>query len=166
MPATTQDLFNFLEAIKLACQDDYPERFFFPPPDLDETGIPGHDTHFPEHHARRLNIPALIQNRAAHIASEALGGKPCQLTGRFHYPPGGFMGWHTNSNNPGRRVYATHADVGGKSFFRYKGKNGIVTDWDKQGWQIRLFEIKADELFWHCVYSGTNRYSFGFLFKE
>lgn len=84
-------------------------------------------------------------------------------SGHFLYPPGGFMGWHTNSQYPGWRLYINYAEIPGKSFFRYldpeSGK--IVTSWDKQ-WNFRLFKIDPKRPFWHAVYSEMNRYSFGF----
>jgi hypothetical protein len=86
-----------------------------------------------------------------------------QNSGHFMYPPGGYMGWHTNSGSPGWRLYINYAEQPGKSFFRYRdpetGK--IVTCWDKK-WNFRLFRIDQAKLLWHSVYSDTNRYSFGF----
>src|ERR1700677_2583923 len=45
--------------------------------------------------------------------------KMINLSGRFHYIKNGFMGWHTNSNQEGWRLYATFCDEDKKSFFRY-----------------------------------------------
>lgn len=84
-------------------------------------------------------------------------------SGHFLYLPGGFMSWHTNSKSPGWRLYINYVEEPGKSFFRYRdpqtGK--ITTSWDKK-WNFRLFKIDPNRLFWHAVYSETNRYSFGF----
>ena len=85
-------------------------------------------------------------------------------SGRFHYPPKGFMGWHTNSNMLGWRVYASRSDEDDKSFFRYYAKGRVITEPEKKGWNFRAFEVKKGSLYWHCVYSDTNRYSFGFRF--
>lgn len=84
-------------------------------------------------------------------------------TGKFYYPPGGFMGWHTNSNAEGYRVYMTYCKESNKSFFRYLDGE-IKTDWEQAGWNCRLFEVRKDKLYWHCVWSDTDRYSFGFRF--
>lgn len=84
-------------------------------------------------------------------------------TGKFYYPPGGFMGWHTNSNDEGYRIYLTWCKESGKSFFRYFDGE-IKTDWEQSGWNARLFEVRKDKLYWHCVWSDTDRYSFGFRF--
>ncbi len=85
-------------------------------------------------------------------------------SGDFWYPPGGYMGWHTNSQVPGWRLYVTRTDTPDQSFFRYcDPENGeIQTSMDSE-WNSRLFRISADEPFWHAVYSETNRFSFGFM---
>lgn len=85
------------------------------------------------------------------------------LTGHFLYKPQGFMGWHTNAGAPGTRVYITYAVEGDRSFFRYQDPlTKVIHDSvDKQGWNIRTFSIDPSLPFWHCVYSDTDRYSFG-----
>jgi hypothetical protein len=81
------------------------------------------------------------------------------ISGRIWYPINGYMGWHTNGNAPGYRMYASWSEEGGKSFFRYKKDNEILTSYDKKGWNYRLFKVP----FWHCVYSEINRISLGFV---
>jgi hypothetical protein len=103
--------------------------------------------------------------------------KLISISGRFHYPNKykdestgkeymGFMGWHSNSNAVGWRVYATRCDEGNKSFFRYYNYNDnkMYTEWEEKGWNFRAFQVRKDKLYWHCVYSETDRYSFGFRF--
>lgn len=89
------------------------------------------------------------------------------LSGRFHYPKNGFMGWHTNSNALGWRMYATWCEDDKKSYFRYYDmkKKQLITEWEDKGWNFRAFKVEPGKLYWHCVYSDTNRYSFGFRFK-
>jgi hypothetical protein len=93
---------------------------------------------------------------------------PYELTvacsGHLWYPPGGYMGWHTNSGAPGWRMYLSYAEKPGKSFFRYRDPvtHDIVTSWDDR-WNIRLFEIRADIPLWHAVYSETHRFSVGYV---
>lgn len=84
-------------------------------------------------------------------------------TGHFWYPPGGFMGWHTNLRTPGWRLYVSHCDEPGKSFFRYRdpASGKIVTEPDDL-WNVRLFAIDPDQPLWHAVYSDTHRFSFGY----
>lgn len=85
-------------------------------------------------------------------------------SGHLWYPPGAYMGWHTNSRAPGWRLYISFAEVPGKSFFRYRDPetHNIVTSWDEQ-WNVRLFEVRADKPLWHAVYSETNRFSLGYV---
>jgi hypothetical protein len=86
-----------------------------------------------------------------------------ERVGHFWYPPGSYMGWHTNSNSPGWRMYVVYCEEPGKSFFRYRDPDTheIVTSYD-QRWTVRLFRVTTDNLLWHSIYSDTNRYSFGY----
>ena len=86
-----------------------------------------------------------------------------EVSGHFWYPPGGYMGWHTNLRKPGWRFYVNYAEEPGRSFFRYRDPQDgrIVTSTDER-WNFRLFLITPDAPFWHCVYSETNRFSLGY----
>ena len=85
-------------------------------------------------------------------------------SGVFHYPPGGFCGWHTNSNLQQERYYFVWAEEDNKSFFRYEDeKTGeIITKWEKKGWQLNKFKPPS----WHCIGSYTNRISFGYAVDD
>tara|TARA_B100001250_G_scaffold108451_1_gene91497 strand:+ start:179 stop:751 length:573 start_codon:yes stop_codon:yes gene_type:complete len=83
-------------------------------------------------------------------------------SGSLYYPKGGFMGWHTNSNQPCTRIYVTYASESNKSFFRYCENGEEVTDYDDKGITVREFTIPEDGYFWHCVGSDCDRISFGF----
>jgi hypothetical protein len=87
-------------------------------------------------------------------------------SGRNWYPPGGYMGWHTNSNVACFRFYCNHAETGDASFFRYRNPvdGEIITSWDRAGWNFRCFRTDLQPL-WHCVYSATNRVSFGYSLR-
>jgi hypothetical protein len=99
------------------------------------------------------------------LMGKVLGNRVTQfgLSGRTWYPENGYMGWHTNSNNKGFRLYCSFAREPGKSFFRFRHPitKEIVTSWDKDGWNFRIFRI-GDELLWHSVYSETDRFSIGY----
>jgi hypothetical protein len=84
-------------------------------------------------------------------------------SGHFWYPPGGYMGWHTNLKNPGWRLYSSYCDEPGNSFFRYRNPDtgAIVTSMDRR-WHFRLFRITSEKPLWHAVYSQTNRFSVGY----
>jgi len=85
-------------------------------------------------------------------------------SGHFWYPPGAYMGWHTNSGAPGWRGYINYAEEAGKSFFRYRDPSTgeIVTLMDRE-WNIRIFRIDNEIPLWHAVYSETNRFSIGYM---
>ena len=87
------------------------------------------------------------------------------LSGNFLYPKNGYMGWHTNADTPYLRCYITYSE-NGDSYFKYRDPNTkeIIIDTDNIGWTMRYFVIsnKIEELFWHCVYSNTNRISIGY----
>ena len=87
-------------------------------------------------------------------------------TGHFWYPPGGYMGWHTNNRNPGWRFYISYVDKPGNSFFRYRDpiSGEVITSYDKQ-WNFRLFKVSLDKSLWHAVYSNTHRFSIGYTIK-
>lgn len=85
-------------------------------------------------------------------------------SGHFLYPPGGYMGWHTNSGAPGWRLYLTHAETPGQSFFRYRDPSSceIVTSQDR-AFDARMFRVGGPAPLWHAVFSRTNRFSFGYV---
>jgi len=91
-------------------------------------------------------------------------------SGHFYYPPEGFMSWHTNSDISVDHLYITYCDQDDQSYFRYYDQktNQVVTDYDKKGFNVRLFDTPKEKtaLFWHCVYSKCNRYSLGFRIKQ
>ncbi|MCH7504960.1 hypothetical protein IID04_04940 [PVC group bacterium] len=114
----------------------------------------------------RQRADKLICERLGHIFEEP-EKLLIQMSGHFWYPPGGYMGWHTNLRKPGWRLYVNYAQEAGKSFFRYRDPdNGrIVTSMD-QIWNFRLFLISPEKPFWHAVYSQTNRFSFGYTIQR
>lgn len=90
-------------------------------------------------------------------------------SGNNLYPPGGYLGWHTNNNNAdmGWRLYTSYTEEPGKSFFRYLDPitKEIITSNDSQ-WNFRLFNISRKRPFWHCVYTDTSRISMGYLIQR
>lgn len=84
-------------------------------------------------------------------------------SGRNWYPKNGYMGWHTNANVQGFRLYCTHAPTSRQSYFRYMDPvtQKIETSWDSSGWNFKCFRTDLEPL-WHCVYSETDRISFGY----
>lgn len=121
---------------------------------------------------RRLHRLNITRNRLVPLTRELAGFFPqcsIQLSGFFLYPKGGgYMGWHTNSGAACTRIYLTHVPEGDKSFFRYYCGGKYVTSWDKEGWNIRQFEVTEEDKdpLWHCVYSDTQRLSVGFRINK
>lgn len=92
-------------------------------------------------------------------------GLTVENTGHFWYPPGGYMGWHTNLRTPGWRCYLTLADEPGRSFFRYREpRDGRIVTVRDRGLDLRLFPINPAAPLWHAVYSETHRFSLGYKF--
>ena len=85
------------------------------------------------------------------------------------YYPKNYMGWHTNCNSSGMRLYLSYARDDYRSYLTYwdETRQKVVKQYDKKGWNLNLFTISNDcdkkpkELFWHAVYSDTYRYSMG-----
>ena len=80
-------------------------------------------------------------------------------SGLCWYPPKSYMGWHTNSNLPGKRIYIVWAKEDNKSFFRWRDSKTqeVHTKWEKKGWNINIFDAPD----WHAVASWTDRISIG-----
>jgi hypothetical protein len=95
---------------------------------------------------------------------DILGAHQC--TNAIFYAANSCMPWHTNSDNPGKRIYIIYTQTPG--IFRYKNPhtNEIVDDIDYVGWTQREFVVDKDNLLWHSVYSPGARFSFGFNVKN
>jgi hypothetical protein len=126
--------------------------------------------HVPDsfHHGRTRRLRRRLDRAVARRFGSVLRGGRARVlnSGHFWYPPGGYMGWHTNSAHPGWRLYITHAEEPGRSFFRYQDPESgeIVTRMD-EAWDFRIFRIDPARPLWHAVYSETNRFSFGFIVR-
>lgn len=86
-----------------------------------------------------------------------------------YYPPGGFVGWHTNYDAFAYQVLLTWSKTG-NGYFRYydKAKGEIVTIQDVVGWQARHFyfgpENEPHNLCWHSAYAGDERITLAYKF--
>jgi hypothetical protein len=86
--------------------------------------------------------------------------------GHWWYPPGTYLGWHTNERFPGWRLYLSHAEEPGGSFFRYRDpRSGEVVTSPDGAWDLRLFEVAPGRKLWHAVASDTHRFSIGWIVK-
>jgi len=109
-----------------------------------------------------------ITQKMTHIIQRLYPNQTVFSSGFFLYPPTGFMEWHTNSNEPGKRLYITYADEDKKSFFRYRDiqTSKIITDYDDKGLTFREFPVYNNPPYlWHAVGSNCNRYSFGYTIR-
>jgi hypothetical protein len=89
------------------------------------------------------------------------------VSGSMIYPPGGWMGWHTNSDRVGWRLYLNYSTVSDCSFIRWFEDGEIATDYDVAGFNFRLFRIgSGGDLFWHCIYADDWRFSLGLRLPE
>lgn len=85
-----------------------------------------------------------------------------------YYPPGGFVGWHTNYDASAYQVLFTWSD--GNGYFRYRDNETgeIVHIPDVEGWQCRHYyfapESEPDNLCWHSAYAGGERITLAYKF--
>ena len=108
-----------------------------------------------------------IKEDLIEVLKEIYPSMSISMSGSFYYPDTGYMGWHTNHQDPCKRLYIVFADMANRSFFRYQEKRKIITDFDDKGITIREFDIPSTRpYFWHCVGSTCNRFSFGFRIEE
>jgi hypothetical protein len=111
----------------------------------------------------RREIDSLVSSKLATLFGMRTGLSVIP-SGHFWYPPGGYMGWHTNSKAPGWRLYVSYSAEDGKSFFRYREPDtGCIVTSKDSGLNCRLFRVSGDRLLWHAVYSETDRFSLGYL---
>lgn len=86
--------------------------------------------------------------------------------GQWRYPPGSHLGWHTNERFPGWRLYLSHAEAPGESYFRYRDpRDGTVVTSPDGAFDVRLFEVSAARPLWHSVASATHRFSIGWILQ-
>lgn len=135
---------------------------------LKDTYIGKHDMPANEDGSYHLYRHLRIGNRMLPALIDVFPGTSMRNTGAIMYKPGDYMGWHTNSAFAGTRIYLTYCEEGGKSFFRYYDmeQDEIVTDYDNEGTNIRIFNVSEDKPFWHCVGSDCYRISLGFYLNE
>ena len=82
-------------------------------------------------------------------------GEPAVIVrAAIYYPPGGWMGWHTNSAVPGWRVYVPVGDIG-----MMLTTDGPVLD--RPG-HANIFHVPA----WHAICARGERWSLGVLLPE
>jgi len=127
--------------------------------------------------ARECPVPSDNLNRAhslivSLVDKDNLLDKVCSLLGAtaitnsIVYPPNTLMGWHTNNDRGGRRIYYTFTID--ESVFLYKDieSSKVIEDFDDKGWTVRSFDIDKRNPFWHSIWSEGIRFSFGFITED
>ena len=96
-----------------------------------------------------------------------IGAQHAALTN--YYPPGGFVGWHTNWNAPAYQILFTWSRTG-EGYFRYFDGKKIVTIEDKPGWQVRWYHFGwiQDPVnhCWHSAYTYCDRITLAYKFDN
>jgi|TARA_R110000868_G_scaffold188385_1_gene431099 hypothetical protein len=98
-----------------------------------------------------------------------IGAQHAALTN--YYPPGGFVGWHTNWDANAYQVLFTWSRTGDGYFRYYDKKNDeIITVEDKPGWQARHYYFgRKDELdhhCWHSAFTWSDRITLAYKFDN
>lgn len=138
------------------------------------------DTHmgYPEEHmaqpiSRMVDVNPEIwtdfRDKARTEFTIEIGAQHAALTN--YYPPGGFVGWHTNWDANAYQVLFTWSRTGDGYFRYYDAKNDeIITIEDKPGWQARHFYFgRKDEVnhhCWHSAYTWSERITLAYKFDN
>lgn len=132
-------------------------------------------TGFPEEHMAQP-INTMVQqdskfeqykNRVKHEFASEIGAHTSALLN--YYPPGGFVGWHTNWNANCYQVLFTWSRTG-DGYFRYWDleKKEIVHIPDVPGWHCRHFYFgrmdEPEHHCWHAAYAGCDRITLAYKF--
>ena len=88
-----------------------------------------------------------------------------------YYPPGGFVGWHTNWNASAHQILFTWSKTG-EGYFRYYDNQTkeIITIDDVPGWQCRYYYFGRKEepnyWCWHSAYTYCERITLAYKFQN
>lgn len=81
----------------------------------------------------------------------------CECMHACYYPPGGHIGWHTNSNFVGYNILLTYSETG-DSFFEYVNNNEVIRVNDPIGWSYKIIKWGVnEEKVWHRAEANCNR---------
>lgn len=110
-----------------------------------------------------------LKNKARDDFTVEIGASHAALYS--YYPPGGFVGWHTNWNNNAYQILFTWSKTG-NGYFKYydKQKDEIITIQDVPGWQCRHFYFgrkdEPDHHCWHAAYAGEDRFTLAYKWSN
>lgn len=123
---------------------------------FDRLSCPGEDRLHPL--SRNLNLLEEMPQQLELIAG-LYGAEP---RNGLVFAPGTHLPWHTNSDEPGVRLYFIYNAQEG-SVFRYRcpDTDQVITEEEPAGWSAREFEIPEAGLLWHTVFAAGLRLSIG-----
>jgi hypothetical protein len=107
-----------------------------------------------------------FRNRVKFEFAKEIGAHSSALL--TYYPPGGYVGWHTNYDANAYQILFTWSD--GNGYFRYydKEKDEIIHLPDVKGWQCRHYYFgskrEPENICWHSAYSGGERITLAYKF--
>ena len=84
-----------------------------------------------------------------------------------YYPPGGYVGWHTNWNAHAYQILFSWSETG-DSWFKYRDPETkeVVTVQDKPGWNCRHYyfghKSEPEHHCWHAMYTECERITLAF----
>lgn len=110
-----------------------------------------------------------FRDKVKHEFAQELGAHTSALLN--YYPPGGFVGWHTNWNANAYQVLFTWSRTG-DGYFKYRdpATGEIVTIEDKPGWQCRHYyfgrQDEPEHHCWHAAYAGCDRITLAYKYEN
>jgi hypothetical protein len=141
--------------------EEYLRNNILPTADEDHEGYPvQHFAHPIEDMAKRDKRYHDFQYYVKRVYPKELGMHSSALFN--YYPPGGFVGWHTNWNAHAYQVLFTWSRTG-EGYFRYYDiqKDEVVTIPDVPGWQCRWYYFgkknEPEHHCWHAAYTKCDR---------
>ena len=150
------------------CSEDYLRKIIARKDD--HKGFPEEGMAQPiEYMVERDNKWLSFRNKAREEFTLDIGAQHAALTN--YYPPGGFVGWHTNWNASAYQILFTWSRTG-EGYFRYLDlkTNNIVTIEDKPGWQCRWYyfgrQAEIDHHCWHSAYTYCDRFTLAYKFDN
>lgn len=113
----------------------------------------------------RPEIFAELQKHTKEDLVHYFGASNNSLTS--YYPPGGYVGWHTNWNAFGFQCILTWSESGDGYFRWYDKKNDeFVTEEDVPGWQARYYRFgeyhEPEHHLWHAAWTECPRFTLAF----
>lgn len=137
--------------------------------DENHEGFPVEHSSIPVEHFMKESEDTLIKNVYDYVRGAMVTDMGANCNAVFlYYPPGGFVGWHNNSNNSGIQFIFTYSE-GGDGYFQYydKQKQEIVVTNDSPGWRCHYHHFGKDEPdhCWHSAYTNEPRITVCVLFR-